>query len=268
VCFVSLPARVQVLTRLEQTSTLTLRLHVWRPHSGPRHHIRMWIATEHANSSNPDMQTGWVFADIYVASLQTGPDSVDQELVHPWMAAGSLRVSEVYPLVTARFSVPFAGIRRKLAVPSDVAAVLKRSYGEQYMISDVQWDWITMKWSTAVPPSLQNKLGTYLMLPAIDELCTAWRPQESGSLYCAIHSPVYIVVITAAFPLVSVTVPTYQRRLFLLKALEMVERQDYPNLEVIIVDDSPVPSLSETEVALLARAHRRVPVVFEHLSKR
>jgi len=39
-------------------------------------------------------------------------------------------------------------------------------------------------------------------------------------------------------PLVSVIIPTYDRSDFLQQALQLVGRQDYPNLEVIIVDDS------------------------------
>jgi len=42
-------------------------------------------------------------------------------------------------------------------------------------------------------------------------------------------------------PLVSVIIPTYGRPEFLKKAIELVRRQDYPNIEVVIVDDSPQP---------------------------
>jgi len=37
---------------------------------------------------------------------------------------------------------------------------------------------------------------------------------------------------------VSIIIPTYERPQFLAKSLELISRQDYPNLEVIIVDDS------------------------------
>jgi len=36
-------------------------------------------------------------------------------------------------------------------------------------------------------------------------------------------------------------VPTYQRQIFLAKTVELANQQDYPNLEVVIVDDSPEP---------------------------
>jgi len=42
-------------------------------------------------------------------------------------------------------------------------------------------------------------------------------------------------------PLVSVIIPTYGRPEFLKKAIELVRRQDYTNLEIVIVDDSPQP---------------------------
>lgn len=56
----------------------------------------------------------------------------------------------------------------------------------------------------------------------------------------------------SSFPLVSLIIPTYERREFLAKSLEFVERQDYPNLEVVIVDDSKEP---------LAEDARRTPTV-------
>jgi len=45
----------------------------------------------------------------------------------------------------------------------------------------------------------------------------------------------------APSPLVSVIIPTHERPAFLLHALELISRQDYPNIEVIIVDDSEKP---------------------------
>lgn len=49
-------------------------------------------------------------------------------------------------------------------------------------------------------------------------------------------------------PLVSVIVPTYQRPAFLTHALELIRTQDYPNIEIIVVDDSPEPSISASVV--------------------
>jgi len=45
----------------------------------------------------------------------------------------------------------------------------------------------------------------------------------------------------ASVPLVSVIIPTYGRSAFLLKSIELIQRQDYPNIEVVIVDDSELP---------------------------
>jgi len=46
----------------------------------------------------------------------------------------------------------------------------------------------------------------------------------------------------SATPLVSVIVPTFGRPEFLAKTIELVQRQDYPNVELVIVDDSPQPA--------------------------
>jgi len=52
----------------------------------------------------------------------------------------------------------------------------------------------------------------------------------------------------ASAPLVSVIVPTYQRSLFLAHALQQIRSQDYPNIEIVVVDDSPEPSISSSVV--------------------
>jgi glycosyltransferase involved in cell wall biosynthesis len=39
------------------------------------------------------------------------------------------------------------------------------------------------------------------------------------------------------FPLISVVIPTYNRSSLIVKSNESVFSQDYPNLEVIVVDD-------------------------------
>jgi len=51
-----------------------------------------------------------------------------------------------------------------------------------------------------------------------------------------------IAAASTESPLVSVIIPTHGRNEFLKKAIELIQRQDYPNLEVIIVDDSEQPS--------------------------
>jgi len=49
---------------------------------------------------------------------------------------------------------------------------------------------------------------------------------------------VLCVEVPSQAPLVSLIIPTYERQEFLKQAIQLIERQDYPNLEVIIVDDS------------------------------
>ena len=66
----------------------------------------------------------------------------------------------------------------------------------------------------------------------------------------------------------SITIPTYQRREYVLKAVELIDRQDYPNLEVIIVDDSPQPSLADADLAALTAPDRKIPVVYKFLKNR
>lgn len=45
-------------------------------------------------------------------------------------------------------------------------------------------------------------------------------------------------------PLVCVIIPTYQRPQFLTRALNLIRQQDYPNIEIVVVDDSLEPSLT------------------------
>lgn len=50
--------------------------------------------------------------------------------------------------------------------------------------------------------------------------------------------------ITTSTPLVSVIIPTYQRSVFLTRTLRLIRAQDYSNIEIVVVDDSPEASLS------------------------
>jgi len=62
-------------------------------------------------------------------------------------------------------------------------------------------------------------------------------------------------------PLVSVIIPTYDRSEFLSQALKLIGRQDYPNLEVIIVDDSEKAEDVPKEIA-------GIPIKYLHLDLR
>ena len=56
--------------------------------------------------------------------------------------------------------------------------------------------------------------------------------------YCALrYYKVYREVLGEGKPLVSVIVPTYNRKTTLIASLVGLVRQDYPNLEIIVVDD-------------------------------
>jgi len=60
---------------------------------------------------------------------------------------------------------------------------------------------------------------------------------------------------TESYPLVSVIIPTHARAQFLTKAIELVGRQDYPNLEIVIVDDSDTPLPADQVAALREKGH-------------
>ena len=48
------------------------------------------------------------------------------------------------------------------------------------------------------------------------------------------------------YPLVSVIIPTYNRAKYLRQCIESALSQDYPNIEVIVVDNGSINSTSET----------------------
>jgi glycosyltransferase involved in cell wall biosynthesis len=71
---------------------------------------------------------------------------------------------------------------------------------------------------------------------------TSWHPQSSAGLHSLLGDDVHFYRVanhtaTTAWPLVSCIMPTYNRRRFVPQALEHFRRQDYPNRELIIIDD-------------------------------
>jgi glycosyltransferase involved in cell wall biosynthesis len=105
---------------------------------------------------------------------------------------------------------------------------------------------------------------------------------NSGLLFC----------YPAEYPLVSVIIPTYERPQFLAKAVDFIKRQgtygmlyfsffdglahylqkikkniDYPNIEIVIVDDSTVPLIENSELtAVLSTSNVRYIYLTERLS--
>eukprot|EP01087_Luapelamoeba_hula_P007444 TRINITY_DN1825_c0_g1_i1.p1 TRINITY_DN1825_c0_g1~~TRINITY_DN1825_c0_g1_i1.p1 ORF type:complete len:369 (-),score=62.15 TRINITY_DN1825_c0_g1_i1:73-1179(-) len=63
--------------------------------------------------------------------------------------------------------------------------------------------------------------------------------------YCLLVAFAAAEDVTTDAPLVSVIVPTFERPLFVEHMLQLIKQQDYPNIEVIIIDDSAIPSLTE-----------------------
>jgi len=70
-----------------------------------------------------------------------------------------------------------------------------------------------------------------------------------------------IITSSTSSPLVSVIVLTHQRPLFLQKSLQLISQQTYSNIEIVIIDDSPIPSLSELE-------QTKAGIKFHHLPER
>ncbi len=51
--------------------------------------------------------------------------------------------------------------------------------------------------------------------------------------------------MTSKNPLISVIIPTYNTELYLEEALESIQNQDYPNIEIIVVDDGSTDNTAE-----------------------
>ncbi len=62
-----------------------------------------------------------------------------------------------------------------------------------------------------------------------------------GPLASDFTSPLQTAPAVVEAPLVSCIMPTYNRRLFVPQAIRCFLRQDYPNLELLVIDDGPNP---------------------------
>jgi glycosyltransferase involved in cell wall biosynthesis len=67
---------------------------------------------------------------------------------------------------------------------------------------------------------------------------SCWHPQSNAHVYSLLGDDLYFYSTAhAAVPRVSCIMPTYNRRRFIQHALDLFQRQDYPNRELIVVDD-------------------------------
>ncbi|HWF90349.1 MAG TPA: glycosyltransferase, partial [Pyrinomonadaceae bacterium] len=79
------------------------------------------------------------------------------------------------------------------------------------------------------------------------DACPNFAPQELIEIKRAVSSaqldtlPLQTAPAVVEAPLVSCIMPTYNRRLFVPQAIRCFLRQDYPNLELLVVDDGPNP---------------------------
>jgi glycosyltransferase involved in cell wall biosynthesis len=118
-------------------------------------------------------------------------------------------------------------------VPADTEEVLRISYGPAFRHPNKIFDWPKMAYVNRNISSENNEVMNY-----------------------------------DAYPLVSVIIPTYGRSQFLLKAIELVKRQDYPNLEIVIVDDSEVSlELDKKFHRIFTKAHNQW-IRYYHLPQR
>lgn len=67
-----------------------------------------------------------------------------------------------------------------------------------------------------------------------------WKPilQNTSALQRHYQIPPLLLASKEAYPLVSILIPTYNRPIYLEKALQSVLNQTYPNIEILIGDDS------------------------------
>jgi len=93
----------------------------------------------------------------------------------------------------------------------------------------------------------------------------AWHAQLSGHVHALMGDDFYFYCCTNAsdqttMPKVSCIMPTYNRRRFVRYALDLFQQQDYPNRELIVVDDGsdPIGDLVEglANVRYLRLSHR------------
>ena len=63
-----------------------------------------------------------------------------------------------------------------------------------------------------------------------------------------------------SFPLVSIIVPTFNREKLIIRALESIFTQTYPNIEIIIVDDNS----SDNTESVVKELNRKNIKYFKH----
>jgi hypothetical protein len=92
---------------------------------------------------------------------------------------------------------------------------------------------------------------------------SCWHPQSTEVVRLLLKDDLHFYwradrTQQTALPLVSCIMPTYNRRQFLPQALRLFLSQDYPNRELIIVDDSP-EAVEDPAVGLANVSYLRLP---------
>ena len=64
------------------------------------------------------------------------------------------------------------------------------------------------------------------------------------------------------FPLISIIIPTYQRPDNLLRAISSAQKQTYPNIEIIVVDDNGIDSKWHYETEKILSSFTRLVALF------
>jgi len=205
---------------------------------------------------------------VYLA----GHDAVDDpNPLNGLFARQSLAIAFAYPLVLATamisFSLAPSRIQRPLA-NKPVRGLADISYTVYLIHFAVIWValrefslpqtgslWSVIAWSALVFPG--SLLYAYISARFMERPIRRWanryrrRAQTDRSPVIAPAHP--RIAGGAETPPVSVVIPTYNRATWLPGAIDSVLTQDYPNLEVLVVDDG---STDETPAVLASYAER------------
>jgi peptidoglycan/LPS O-acetylase OafA/YrhL len=214
---------------------------------------------------------------VYLA----GHDAVtDQYPLNGLFARQSLGISLAYPLVLAAAMLAFSLAPRRIQRPianEPIRGLADISYTIYLIHFAVIWlalrelslprtgsAWSAVAWSAVVFPAVL--IYGYMSARFFERPIRRWanryrrRAQSAASPGIATAHP--RVAGGAETPPVSVVIPTYDRAAWLPGAIDSVLAQDYPNLELLVVDDG---STDETPAVLTGYAERHPEKRFRFL---
>jgi peptidoglycan/LPS O-acetylase OafA/YrhL len=242
--------------------------------------LREWISPRRL-----EQRAGWVSVAsapavallIYLA----GHEAIsDPNPLNGLFARQSLGVALAYPLVLATAMLAFSLASKRVQAPLanvPVRGLADISYTIYLIHFAVIWfalrelslpqtgsAWSAIAWSAVVFPSVL--LYAYLSARFFERPIRRWanryrrRMQRGPSPGVASVEP--RVAGGAEIPPVSIVIPTYNRAQWLPGAIESVLAQDYPDLELVVIDDG---STDETAAVLAGYAERHPAERFRFL---